>query len=253
MLAVVIALIVVPRKYTALTVIDPVSESSNSQSGVLGSLTTGLSALAGLGSASDPRKVESVAILQSEALTERYIQQNDLMPILFSKLWDSSKSAWKTTDPAKTPTLWKAAEYFKKNIRSVTTEGKTGLVTLTITWKDPRQAATWANGLVNLANEYERDTAISKSEHNIAYLKDQAAATDVVGIRQVIYSLLENEINRAMIARGDIEYGFKIIDPASIPERPSYPDKIVWPLVTIFTTLSLSVFYAFLRVSIHRE
>jgi uncharacterized protein involved in exopolysaccharide biosynthesis len=198
---------------------------------------------------SDSKKAESVAILQSVGLTERYIQQNNLLPMIYPKLWDPAQSKWKTTDPEKTPTLWKGTEFFRKNIRSVTTDGKTGMVTLTITWGDPRQAAAWANGLVQLANDYERDTAISTSEQNIAYLTNQAASTDVLGIKEVIYSLLQSEFDKAMLAKGNREFAFKIIDPALIPERPSYPDKLVWILVTFFSSISFSIFLAFCRVS----
>jgi uncharacterized protein involved in exopolysaccharide biosynthesis len=132
------------------------------------------------------------------------------------------------TDPEEIPTLWKANDLFKKKVRAVATDSKTGLVTLTITWTDPKIAAQWANDLVKSANNYLREKAIEQSERNIAYLNDQAAKTDAVGIRQAMYSILQVEINKAMLARGSEEYAFKVIDPATVPEKKTSPKRSLW-------------------------
>ncbi len=240
----------VPKEYEASTTIEPTSEKSDSnQSGSLGSIGSNLAALAGLSAGSDQKKTESVAVLQSATLSAKYIQDNNLMPILFAKRWDAVHSRWKVTDPDRMPTLWKANEYFRKSVRSVTTDSKTGLVTLTVTWTDPAVATVWANGLVQLANSFQRNAAIAESERDIAYLTAEAAKTDVLGIKQSIYSLLEREYNKAMLAKGNYEYAFKIIDRAIAPERPSYPNKLVWTLVAFFTSLSFYMFVAFCIVA----
>lgn len=88
LIAIGIALLLVPKRYTASIVINPVADTSSNQSGVLGSLTSRLSQIAGLSMPSDSKKAESVAILQSVGLTERYIQQNNLLPMIYPKLWD---------------------------------------------------------------------------------------------------------------------------------------------------------------------
>jgi LPS O-antigen subunit length determinant protein (WzzB/FepE family) len=79
-----------------------------------------------------------------------------------------------------------------------------------------------------MTNDYLREKAINESERNITYLTDQAAKTDVVGVRQAIYSILQNEINKVMLARGSDEYALKVVDPASPPERPSSPRPLLW-------------------------
>lgn len=248
--AVTAAAYLLPKKYEASTVVSPTSSSSSNTSGALGSLSNNLAALAGVPLSSDPRKVEAIAVLQSEALAERYIRENNLLPILYAGKWDAAHSRWKVTDPQKIPTVWKANQFLKQNVVKVVTDSKTGLVTLTVTWTDPVLAATWANGLVRMANDYERNATLVESERNIAYLTDQAGKTDVIGIKQAIYSLLESEFDKAMLAKGNEEYSFKILDPATVPERASYPPKLVWILASIFISLSISIFAAFLRVAL---
>ena len=234
-----------PRKYQAIILISPTaSTAGGGQLGALGSIASqfgGLASLTGLGATGDSKKAESIATLQSEALTIRYIQQNDLLPVLYPKLWDEKTKTWTEKDPSKVPTLWKANQMFKKGIRAIMTDTKSGLVTLTITWTDAKIAANWANGLVSLTNQYLREKAIAESERNIAYLTDQAARTNVIEARQAIYSILQNELNKMMLARGNDEYAFKIVDPASPPEKPSYPQPLSWLLLGVFGGLFLSM------------
>jgi uncharacterized protein involved in exopolysaccharide biosynthesis len=234
----------VPPSYKVNVVLLPVSENTGGQlGGGLGGLAAqfgGLASLAGISLQSDTKKSESVAVLQSEALTERYINENHLLPILFANKWDSAHQKWTTSDLKKVPTLWKANEFFRKNVRTVATDSKTGLVTLTITWNDAALAAAWANGLVHYTNDYLRSRALEESERNIAYLTQTAAGTDLAGVKQAIYSILQTEISREMLARGTTEYAFKVLDAAVAPERPNSPVKPLWVFLGLLGGLALS-------------
>jgi uncharacterized protein involved in exopolysaccharide biosynthesis len=223
----------IPSRYEADILLSAVTDQSG-RSGLGSALSavsqlSGVSSLAGLNlSGADTAKAEAVATLQSEALTERYISDHKLLPVLYSDLWDSEHQQWKTKDPKNIPTPWKGNQYFKKHVRTVEQNGKTGLITLTITWKDPNLAAQWANDLVKLTNDYMRDKAIKDSERNIAYLNEQAAKSNVVELRNAIYGLMETEIKKEMVARGSQEYALKVLDAATPPERRSFPQPFLW-------------------------
>jgi uncharacterized protein involved in exopolysaccharide biosynthesis len=227
---------VLPRWYEAQTVLEPVTTQTGG-SGLGGALGSTLSQLGGvaslvgvsLGGASGGSQ-EAIATLQSEVLTEQYIRTHNLLPILYARLWDDTHKSWTTSDPDKLPTPWKGNRYFSTSIRNLEVSSKTGLVTLTISWKDPKLAAEWANGMVAMANDYLRQKAISEADRDIAYLNDEASKTSVVEVRTAINALMENEIKKSMLARGNLEYGLKVIDPAVAPERPTYPKKVLWGL-----------------------
>jgi len=202
---------------------------ANGQTGALGGLASqfgGLAALAGISLSGDSKKSEILAVLQSESLTEAYIRENNLLPLLFPKHWDPINKKWNISDPEKVPTLWKANQYFKKRVRTVVTDAKTGLVTVTIEWNDPKLAAQWANGLVRMTNDYLRNQETEEAERNIAFLTEQVIKTDVLGVKQAIYTILQNEVEKLMLARGSTP--LKVLDSAFVPELPSSPKLSLW-------------------------
>jgi uncharacterized protein involved in exopolysaccharide biosynthesis len=227
-----IAAFVVQKRYTATIVVAPVSNSGAAGSiGGLSSLISqfgGLASLAGVSLADDGGKAEAIAVLKSDALTQRYIRENELLLILFKKAWDADARRWKTTDPEKTPTPWKGMQYFKKKVRQIVEDKKTGMLNLSITWTDPEVAAKWANELVKLTNDYLRAKAIDESERHIKYLHEQAEKTEMVQLRSAIFSVMESEIKRGMLARGTDEYALKVIDPAVPPELAAFPQRKLW-------------------------
>lgn len=243
------ALVVLPNTYAASVLLSPTPDSLGSGGlGMLGSSVSRLgsiASLAGFDMPTDTRQAESIAMLESRVLTEEYIRNNGLLPVLFPKKWDASRGRWKVTSPQETPTLWQGYQMFKR-IRTVKTDPKTGLVTLTIKWQSPVLAAKWANDLVKLTNDYLRSKAIAESERNIAYLNDEASKTNVVESRQAISALLESEINKVMLARGSEEYALKVLDPAAPPERPTATARLL-VVVAAIGILFASLLWALFR------
>ena len=237
------------RKYEATTVVAAVEPDEGT--GALGSLAARFGGLASLAGVNLPtngnKKEEALAVLQSEVLTERYIRENALLPILYASQWDAAAGKWKHTDPDSIPTMWKANRLFRTKIRDVNEDKRTGMVSLTIRWTDPKVAAKWANDLVTLTNNYLRAKAIDEAERNISYLNEQAAKTNVIEARRAIYSLLEQELNKEMLARGRAEYALSVVDPAFAPERPASPGMAVLGVVGLLIGVFVGVMAVFWR------
>lgn len=240
-----------PKEYTASVVVAPVLGKQSSQGfGGLGSVSGelgGLATLAGLSLPGKEEDNEAIAVLQSEAITQDYIRQNGLLPILYASKWNPKLGAWKSTDPLRVPTLWKANRLFKNKIRRVTEDSKSGLYVLTIKWRNPVLAARWANGLVGMTNDYLRMQARQEAERDIEYLKGQADSATAVGVKSVLYSLLESEIDKEMAATGKQEYALKVIDPAFVPEMPSSYGPLLWAALGAFIGAVLALCLAFVH------
>ena len=115
-------------------------------------------------------------------------------------------------------------------------------MTLSIEWKDPEQAAHWASELVSRTNERMRNRAISSAEKNLAYLKRQLEQNSIAEIRTAIYKLIESELKSSMLAQGDEEYAFRVLDPAVVPQEPVRPQKKVIVLLGLVLGFMLSSF-----------
>jgi uncharacterized protein involved in exopolysaccharide biosynthesis len=237
MLSAVVISLLLPNKYSASIIISPISDDASSGLGGSGALLAQIGGLtgAGVGLAGSSKVAESVATLQSAALTQEFIQEHSLLPILFPDRWDEGGKTWKSDffgrDP---PSIWGGEKLFSEDVRSISEDRKTGLLTLTIKWVDPELAAIWANELVEKANQRLRTEAINISEKNISFLHDQLEKTSVVQLQSSIYGLIELEIKKIMLAKGSNEYAFRIIDPARIPEEKISPRRTIICISALF-------------------
>jgi uncharacterized protein involved in exopolysaccharide biosynthesis len=184
----------------------------------------GLATLIGVG-ATGNKENEAVAILRSRALAYGYIQTNALLPVLFHDRWDPVTKTWKSTKKTDIPTLEDGYKVFDGSIRTVIENRKNGLITISVTWEDPRLAKQWVDGLVNATNDLLRHQAIERSTKNLEYLRDASEKTSIVEVKTTIYKLMETEIKKQMTALGNNDYAFRVIDPAVIPEHKSAPKR----------------------------
>lgn len=184
----------------------------------------GLAALAGLNiSGASDRKAEALATLESRVLTESFVRENNLLPVLFPSRWDPDRNAWKTD--AEPPTLWDANELISNEVRKVLEDRKTGLITLAVEWTDPELAARWTAELVQRTNSQIQQSAYHRATRNIAYLKKQLEETNIVEVRQALNKLMESELKTSMLAQRSDDYAFKVLDPAVVPEDKVRPRR----------------------------
>jgi uncharacterized protein involved in exopolysaccharide biosynthesis len=183
-----------------------------------------LAAIAGVSIPADSNTVEVIATLKSRKFIDRFLSDKDLLPVLFEDLWDSENGKWLVADENEQPTREATFKSFSK-LMKVNHDKETGLITLSISWKDPQVAAAWANDLVRRLNEGLQNEAIGDSQKRIGYLKKELGKTSTVQDIQVLYSLLEAEKQKAMLANVNEEFALKVIDPAVAPELREEPKR----------------------------
>jgi len=216
-----------PPVYRAEITLAPVSTEEGGRLSALAGELGGIASLAGINIGSGNTSTDqAIAVLKSRAFTDAFIKEEQLLPILFSDQWDSQKKTWRLEDQNEAPTLRQAYLLFDERLRTITQDKKTGLITLVIEWKDPKQAAQWANLLVERLNFHERRAAIAEAEKSLAYLKNQLSQTSVLEMQQAIYRLIEAQTKNIMLANARDEYAFKIIDPAVTPEKKTKPNRV---------------------------
>ena len=209
--------------------------------GALGQLG-GLASLAGvnIGGGGDQ---EPLAVLRSKGFARAFITEQDLMSVLLKDV--------KSTD-GKPLDIRDALREFEK-VRSVSDDKKTGLVTLGVRWKDPETAASWANLLVKRLNERQRAQALAESQRNVDFLQKEMASTSVVSLQQSMGRVLEGEMQKLMLARGNEEFAFKVIDPATSPKQRDAPKRALVAIVATLAGGFLGLLAVFLRKAIRER
>ena len=178
----------------------------------------GLASLAGFTIGTGNQETEeSLAVLRSQQFTEAFIEDQHLMPKLFAKRWDANAGKWKN-DGAPPPTLAQAFGYFDSNVRTISQDKKTSLVSVQIEWKNRFEAAEWANSLVERLNDEMRARAIAKSDASLGFLNKELNTTTVVSTREAINRLIEGQIKQRMLANVSREYAFRVVDKALVPD-----------------------------------
>lgn len=207
--------------YRAEVLLAPAEERSVQG---LGGQLGGLAALAGV-SVGGGGSAEPVAVLKSREFARAFIEDFDLVPVFFHEEWDEAGGTWLGDDPDEWPEIRDAIEHFHEKVLKVTEARDSGLVTLAIEWTDPEAAAAWASELVFRLNKRMRAHALKEAETNVAFLQMELGQTSVVTLQQSIGRLLESELQKLMLARGNEEFAFRVIDPAFPPKERVWPRR----------------------------
>ncbi|MDC3239531.1 hypothetical protein OAU43_00175 [Gammaproteobacteria bacterium] len=220
----------IPRYYESSVLM--VSNTNSASNGSLGSLIGGVfgSSSSNLDiSSSKPSKETAIAILQSKRFIESYIDENNLMPVIFSGL--DMKKEDKEFD------LSDGYEAIGSALEIYYDSGP--LIQMTVTWSEPAFAAQLANGMIQTVNEFIRQEAILESRKSISFLEEQLGSKDA-NTNQILSKLIETQMQSMVLASVREQYMFKVIDPAVQPKNPSGPSRRLIVLVAALMGFTLS-------------
>src|SRR3569623_2131881 len=102
-----------PPVYRAEVTLAPVTPEEGGRLSALAGELGGIASLAGInigpsGSSAD----KAIAVLKSRAFTDAFIKDEQLLPLLFSDIWDPQKQVWLVKDQKDAPTLRRAYQLF---------------------------------------------------------------------------------------------------------------------------------------------
>lgn len=225
------AALLLPRSWRAEVLVAPVSMEPESPLSSLVSQYGGLANLAGLDLGQKDNSIAStVAMLRSRSFIEQFIKDEKLLPILYADRWDASAARWIDPSPDEVPTLQDGYKQFSKKVFRVVEDKEDELFTIRVDWTDRVLAARWANMLVDRINNVARQRAIRNADRSVEYLEEEIKHAQTVQLQQSIYSLLQTQLNKRMLANTRPDFAFSVIDPALVSDR----DKYVWPNKLLF-------------------
>lgn len=228
--------------YRAEVLLAPVTDNQ-----LQGSLARfgGLANLAGINLGTGDDDKHGVAVLKSKRLAEDFIQEGNLLSVLFADEPGMVRKSWIGND---TPLdIRDGVKKFDDDVRSVSEDNKTGLVKLSVEWVNAQIAADWAQKLVAKANDQIRQRSIQESEQRLKYLNEQLGKASFIELREAISRVIEDEVKSMMLAQVQTEYAFRVIDPAIVPKYRVWPKRTLIVLAGTFVGGLLGVAFAVLR------
>jgi LPS O-antigen subunit length determinant protein (WzzB/FepE family) len=124
---------------------------------------------------------------------------------------------------------------------------KSGLVTISLRYKDSEKVVFWVNEFVREANRFLRHKAMDVTEKNIAFLKNEINNTQELEIREVLYRMLEQEMQTQKLAGNRENYAFEVIDPAFPPRKPVSPRRLLLIALSLVVGGIIGAMWVFLR------
>lgn len=228
-----------PEIYRTDVVVAPATRDRMSEAlGQFGSLA-GLAGVNIRGGA-DPTPL---AVLRSREFAVEFVSQPDIQKAFSERF---SKSA-APMDPREIAIL------FDTKVRSIAEDKRTGLVVITMSWTDPVVAAEWANSMIEQLNNKLRSRALQESQDNVTYLQKEIASTGVPSLQQSLGRVLEFEMQKLMLARGNTEFAFKVVDRALPPTKRYSPRRGVIMVLASLIGLCFASSWVLLRPSFRRS
>ena len=185
-----------------------------------------------------------MAVLRSRELFDTYATQKNLLPILYASKWDANTGRWDVS-PSRVPTLRQAFKLFDQKIRDIDVDRRSGIVTLSITWKDRELAAQWARDLIALTNSQLRLRALGDAQRNMDYLSAQmhkmGADNAQNALTTALASSYDRELQSYMSANGQPDFAFRVIDAPTIPDDRErvFPSRLLFALLGLIGGVAL--------------
>ncbi|RME60088.1 hypothetical protein D6779_02815, partial [Candidatus Parcubacteria bacterium] len=72
-------------------------------------------------------------------------------------------------------------------------------------------------------------------------------------VRQALFELISQEQKKAMLAHTRVQYAFKVLDPASPPDKKTKPNRALIAILATFVAGFLALIWVFVREGIERR
>ena len=243
----------VPNQYKATALLAPAQSDGGGLSGALGQLG-GLASLAGVSIGGGESSESQIAqeIMKSWSFVEGFIADNDLAVEVYAAegwsrvsnqlkidndVYEVETKSWLVEDAhigkEGPPTSWQLFEVFSEKL-SVSEDQKSGLVSVSIEYYSPQIAKQWLDLYISAINKHMQARQVEKVSNNISYLEAQIGKTSIAEMREVFYTIIEEQTKNKMVAEASPDYAFVAVSPSMVPEEKSQPKRA---LICILGTL----------------
>jgi uncharacterized protein involved in exopolysaccharide biosynthesis len=248
-----------PNQYKATVMLVPSQSSSSGLSGALGQLG-GLASLAGVSIGGGESNEAQLAqeIMKSWGFIEGFIADNNLAVEVYAAedwdkesnklqidqdIFDTTTNTWLVEDGSGqqgSPSGWKLFKSFSGRLL-VSEDKKSGLISVSIEYYSPQIAKRWLDLYISAINKHMQDRQILKVGRNIEYLEAQIEKTEISGMQEVFYTIIEEQLKSKMLAEASPNYAFEAVSPSMVPQEKSQPKRALICILGVLLGGMLSV------------
>ena len=240
--------------YTAEATLSPNTQPSDMSD--IASRLSGFGAFSAFG-AVDARNSNvplATSIMKSRNFYQRFIYEN-MLPEIYAVIgWDESENKLIYNNDLynevtqewiiKKPTIQQSHGSFL-DLYSIENDGIN--IILKVEHYSPYFAKKLLDKILFSINSSLGQKDIDQTKKAIDFLSERRNETNLVGMREVIAKMIEEQTKTLMLANISSEYVFNIIDPSVIPESPSGPNRKLIVMMGIILGFFLSLVIVLVR------
>jgi uncharacterized protein involved in exopolysaccharide biosynthesis len=192
-------------------------------------------------SSSENEKERLLARFRSYAFASYFIEKNDkVLKLIYPKGWDAEKNKWKDGFEVDSR---KAVDIFNKELAWVSSDEKTGLLTVGFNAGEAAVAAEMANTVVNEFKKFQRNLVLRELDSRRKYLESRLTTTANLEFQRSIYRMLEAQMSAEALINVRENYPFEVIQPAITPLAKSSPQRLMYAILTMIVVMFLGIAY----------
>ena len=245
-----------PTIYKAEVLMIPAGGGLSNRLGGLSNRLGGLADMAGVslgGSSAGIEGEQALARLKTRSFLINHVKEKNLKPILFANQWSQSGGVWINEEPSDR----EASELLLGMITTyMNPKDKAGLVIFSLEWEDPaspNKIADMTNNLVSSMNFNAKQRAIVEAKNSISFLEKELEQTSILKSQTILYSMIEQQMQKIMLANIRDEFVFTVIDLAVIPNKPESSPALKILFVAVIFGLFFSSFAAVIINSFKKQ
>lgn len=256
----------IPDQYKATALLAPAQSDGGGLSSALGQLG-GLASLAGvsIGEGSSSEAQIAQEIMKSWSFIDDFIVDNSLEVDVYavrgwekssdqlkidSEVYDIDERVWLLEDDesggVRPPSSWELFERFREMV-SMSEDKQSGLVSVSIEYYSPHVAKEWLDLYINAINKHMQERQVTKVASNITYLEAQISKTSIAEMREVFYTIIEEQTKNKMVAEASPDYAFVTVSPSMVPAEKNKPRRALICILGTFAGAMVGIFMLLIR------
>jgi len=167
-----------------------------------------------------------VGFLESRQLTDKVIDEMKLKRELFPERWDEDDEEWVEAAGGE-PTAQQARRAMAPRV-DISYDEYTTLLTLRVHWPGAARAREIADGYIEIGDRLLRDVAIAEGERRVEELRREMSQATVSDVSVFLAEEMTRAVSSLTSIRARARYGFRVIDPPSVPDMRSWPPRTMF-------------------------